>query len=60
MKMERTKMIGVIKHVIAKSHFDELVEEQKIKKFNILIDESTCIGVVKIMCVYGTLVTEMK
>ncbi|CAH1968566.1 unnamed protein product [Acanthoscelides obtectus] len=51
MQMGRTKATGVIKHVLAKSHFEELIDELKAKKFSILVDESTDIGVVKNICV---------
>ncbi|CAH2000788.1 unnamed protein product [Acanthoscelides obtectus] len=51
MQMGRTKATGVIKHVSAKSHFEELIDELKAKKLSILVDESTDIGVVKNICV---------
>ncbi|CAH2006701.1 unnamed protein product [Acanthoscelides obtectus] len=49
MQMGRTKATGVIKHVLAKSHFEELIEELKAKKFSILVDESTDIGIQQIV-----------
>lgn len=47
MQMGRTKVTGILKHVLAKSHFEELIEELETKKFSISVDEYTDIGVVK-------------
>ncbi|XP_050311331.1 E3 SUMO-protein ligase KIAA1586-like [Anthonomus grandis grandis] len=51
MQMGRTKCTGIIKNVLGKCCFEELVEELRYKRFSFLIDESTDISSVKNMCV---------
>lgn len=51
LQMGRTKVTGIVKHVLAENHFKEITEELRTKKFSILVDESTDIGVVKNICI---------
>ena len=60
MNLGRTKCTNIIKNCLAKTETQELVANLQRCKFSILVDESTDLGLNKVMCVLVKFIPEMS